>query len=549
MSTIKCEVLHMSFETTPEKYIAVSYTWGDAEPSIKIHLDGCSFYITPNLYGALKRLRKRRDSVIIWVDALCLMTQIYGQAESVVAWLGPELDNSELAFKLIRELYNCADSKMLEIVADRQWSLYFAALVKLFGRDFWGRLWVVQEILNAKSVFVYCDNSEVPWNILQNISSTFKRHRAVINHRFPRGIARGSRQGWSYAHILGREGPASLNILEPRVNDGPETLLNALRICRRKLAAEPRDKVFGILGILPESVRCHFPPDYNMSLRELYTNIVDMLLHTTRRVDVICDAIYFPIYTNTTKLPTWVPDWSHIPSTAALGGLSYGFSAASEVDADFEFLDPPERTKLKVAAVYIDTVKLRGNPVWTFCTLDDYLMAFLHWHAKLFDSLTTNEGWARRDDAFCRTLALGMTPKSQVQGTWKQICYHVFTSLIVERLPSLGLDRRLKDYTVQIEGILPEERRPILQDNCASKMEGRCFFTTETELMGMGSGFMAVGDIICVPLGCRTPIILRPDGNGEYRLVGDTYLDGYMYGRAVEEWKNGTKKLNTYVLH
>ncbi|KAF2968947.1 hypothetical protein GQX73_g4617 [Xylaria multiplex] len=563
MSIIKCEVLHTSFEAEPEKYIAVSYTWGDTEPNVKIHLDGCSFYITSNLYGTLKRLRKRRGSVTIWVDALCinqrdeiersqqvaLMTQIYGQAESVVAWLGPELDNSELAFKLIKELDKGTDLELLGTVADKKWNLHFAAIVKLFERDFWGRLWVVQEILNAKFVLVYCGNSEVTWDVLQNISSAFKHHEAAINHRFPRGIARGSRQGRSYAHILGWEGPASINILKPQVNDGPEMLLDALRICRKKLAAEPRDKVFGILGILPESVRCHFPPDYNMSLRELYTNVVDMLLHTTRRVDVICDAIYFPIYTNTVRLPTWVPDWSHIPSTTALGGLSYNFSAASYVDAEFEFLDPPERTKLQVAAIYIDAIKLRGNPVWTFCTLEDYLMAFLHWHAKLSVSLTTDDVLTQKDEAFCRTLALGKIPKLQTQATWTHICYHVFTSLIAERLPSLSLDHRLKGYTVQIEGISPEERRSILQDNCASKMEGRCFFTTENGLMGMGSGFMAVGDIICVPLGCRTPIILRPDGNGEYRLVGDAYLDGYMNGRAVEEWKNGTKKLNNYVLH
>jgi len=52
--------------------------------------------------------------------------------------------------------------------------------------------------------------------------------------------------------------------------------------------------------------------------------------------------------------------------------------------------------------------------------------------------------------------------------------------------------------------------------------------------MGMGTGFMAVDDIVVVPLGCSTPIILRRGGiNGEYEFVGDVYIDGYMEGEAV----------------
>ncbi|KAI1422657.1 heterokaryon incompatibility protein-domain-containing protein [Xylaria sp. FL1777] len=568
MSMIKCEILHASLETEAQaqKYIALSYTWGDVDPNTKIQVDGCPFYITPNLYGALKRLRRQHKSVMVWVDALCinqrnkeeqsqqvaLMTHIYERAESVAAWLGPKSDSSELAFELIQETYDQADPKSVsDIIADKQWKPYFTAIVNLSERDFWSRLWIVQEILNAQSVNFYCGESDISWSILQSVSEIFKRHEADIKYHFPRGM-KGSRQGLSYAHTLGFQGPASLSILKPRPEEGPESLLDVLRICRTKLAAEPRDKVFGVLGILPESVQCHFPPDYNASLREVYTNVVDLLLHTTRRVDIICDAIYFPVYTRTVKLPTWVPDWSHIPSTAALGS-SYDFSAASNVDADFDFLDPPQRTKLKVAAIYLDVLKIRGNPVGTFCTLDDYLMAFLHWQVKPFVSLVADEEdpetRKRKDEAFCRTIALGKTPNTRGAGSWMKMCYHVFASLISERLPSLGLSDHLKNYVNQIEGIPPNDRRMILQNNCASPMEGRCFFTTESGLMGMGSGFMKSGDIICVPLGCKTPIILRQDGNNEYRLVGDAYVDGYMTGKAVKEWRDGKRTLENYVLH
>jgi len=81
-------------------------------------------------------------------------------------------------------------------------------------------------------------------------------------------------------------------------------------------------------------------------------------------------------------------------------------------------------------------------------------------------------------------------------------------------------------------------------------MMGRTFCLTTGERMGMGTGFMAPGDIIVVPLGCSTPVILRAEGGrGEYRLVGDVYVTGYMYGRAIDQWKDGSRELQKFVLH
>ncbi|KAI0549591.1 heterokaryon incompatibility protein-domain-containing protein [Xylaria curta] len=455
---------------------------------MKIQVNRCPFYVTPNLHDGLKRLRKQNEPVPLWVDALCinqhnkeelseqvaLMTAIYGRAESVAAWLGPESDGSELAFKLIQPLYHNQGS-VSNIIADWRWRDHFTAVMNLFERDFWNRLWIVQEIINAQTVFAYCGDFTVPWEVFRHVSAIFKLHEADIRHHFPQGT--------------------TLGILHPRA-----------------------DK-----GILPENLRAELPPNYNASIREVYTNVVDLLLHTTHRIDIICDAIYYPVHTST----------SFIPSTAALG-LSHEFSAASDEKAIFEFGDPQQRTKLKVASIYIDTLEIRGTAVGTFCTLEDYLMAFLHWQAKLFAWLTAKEVDSevrkQKDEAFCRTLALGKVPVTQGTSTWLEICYYIFTSLISERLPFINLNDHLKAYKNPIEGILPKDRRIILHNNCASKMQGRCFFTTKNGLVGMGSGFMNAGDIICVPLGCKTPIMLRLEGDNEYRLVGDAYVDGYMNG-------------------
>lgn len=75
---------------------------------------------------------------------------------------------------------------------------------------------------------------------------------------------------------------------------------------------------------------------------------------------------------------------------------------------------------------------------------------------------------------------------------------------------------------------------------------GRTFCMTANGLIGMGSGFMKRGDIVVVPFGCSTPILLRAEGHGdEFRYVGDVYIHGFMHGEAL----TGNRVINRYMLH
>lgn len=183
--------------------------------------------------------------------------------------------------------------------------------------------------------------------------------------------------------------------------------------------------------------------------------------------------------------------------------------------------------------------------------MHNLLPAFMHWRAKFLRErvLFTQTYREQVDEAFCRTLSMGRVTRWS-PGEWARVCYHVFASLILENLPYIILDDQLRCYADHKIGIAPRDKERILLDNCGSAMMNRCFFITVGGLMGMGSGFMLSNDIVCVPLGCKTPIIIRPEGNnGEYRYVGYAYLDGYMYGRAIDEWKDGRRELRKYVLH
>jgi hypothetical protein len=42
-------------------------------------------------------------------------------------------------------------------------------------------------------------------------------------------------------------------------------------------------------------------------------------------------------------------------------------------------------------------------------------------------------------------------------------------------------------------------------------------------------------DQVWVSVVAKAPYVLRPTGNGQYRLVGEAYMDVIMYGELVEE--------------
>lgn len=121
--------------------------------------------------------------------------------------------------------------------------------------------------------------------------------------RFPasHGI---SSYGQLWSKVLCDHGPSNMRD-EKRPNESTN-LLRMLLSHREKLCNEPRDRVYAVLGLLAAHERSQFPVDYTVSVREIFTNVVDYLLRTTQRLDVICATIHFPLHPNRFSLPSWV---------------------------------------------------------------------------------------------------------------------------------------------------------------------------------------------------------------------------------------------------
>ena len=71
----------------------------------------------------------------------------------------------------------------------------------------------------------------------------------------------------------------------------------------------------------------------------------------------------------------------------------------------------------------------------------------------------------------------------------------------------------------------------------------RRFFNTVDGYWGMGPSAMETGDVCAVLLGADVPFVLRPKGaEGEYQLVGECYMYGFMDGQAVMASRAGESK-------
>jgi hypothetical protein len=79
--------------------------WGDSMVTEPISLDNEEFLVTTSLHAALRQMRGKAETIIVWVDAICIdqsnvderssqvgmMGAIYSSALLVYAWLGKEM--------------------------------------------------------------------------------------------------------------------------------------------------------------------------------------------------------------------------------------------------------------------------------------------------------------------------------------------------------------------------------------------------------------------------------------------------------------------------
>lgn len=99
-----------------QRFTALSYVWGSPDAPKSILVDGKTrFWVTQNLYDALRSLRRPDEARAFWIDAICinqsdpdekrlqiaLMRRIYRQAHEVLAYIPQTPENNQPFNKLV----------------------------------------------------------------------------------------------------------------------------------------------------------------------------------------------------------------------------------------------------------------------------------------------------------------------------------------------------------------------------------------------------------------------------------------------------------------
>lgn len=226
-SPVQCWLKSVTLDDQPE-YVALSYTWGDANLTEEIKVDGVSFQATKSLESALRRLRDTKHDIHMWVDAVCidqrnllergqqvqLMQRIYGQAKEVLIWLGDEDDESDSAIDLMEALADVQTDCLTRTNGNydvrgprydamawgspHSWNVSdeLVALERLFARSWWHRIWVIQEVAMSKKATVHCGSRSIEWQQVvksvdlliahvQDVVSIVKHQSSDFVHRIP----------------------------------------------------------------------------------------------------------------------------------------------------------------------------------------------------------------------------------------------------------------------------------------------------------------------------------------------------------------------------
>ena len=276
LGNIQCNVWHT---TTAVQYDCLSYCWcpdiddNDDRWYRQIEINGRLFDVLPNLWSFLNVCRWSETRRPLWIDAICIdqratlernhqvqsMANIYSHAAEVVIWLGAGDGNQRHALGALR-------SQTLEM--DKSFPL--KSLLALCENRYWGRMWIVQEIMLARKLVLMYDNQRLPWSNwtlfhLKRPYSDLTDDILTLNHRERFEDSNGRLMVFEYFRFRKlHEG-----MLRER-----HKLTDLLTKFGESECSDVRDRVFALLGLCEEGVNGVIEVDYGMSKGQLFDGVV-----------------------------------------------------------------------------------------------------------------------------------------------------------------------------------------------------------------------------------------------------------------------------------
>ncbi|RTE76907.1 hypothetical protein BHE90_008638 [Fusarium euwallaceae] len=457
------------------------------------------------------------------------------------------------------------------------------SILHLACAEWWYRAWTAQEFLLASQAVVMAGTFTMDW----------VRFSTGINYGFSLGIWNPVTLGiivdpivipYLSTHAMWdqRKRPERLSVTTPA-----QTLLELLVQCRLRQASDPRDKVYSLLGLTHadgdnSAGTLGIEADYRLSASQVYCHTAQKLLLQSGDLNVLgaCTS------TTNLELPSWVPDWSAPSGPRPLMHDARGrlrqTHASRGTKATPRFIEDNRLLVLEghevMAITHLspvlhrlhrdsstfkpikagDTLMARLTSLgqlfmlvmavyWELSSVVPHLATFWDWEKFARESPTSSRSSQETPSTnpkdgydplavYWQTLCVGTFEPGGRHATaelfysWRSSLRPVFhlyrwrVDSLFRPLAFVGyVMRTWRDYSEFASLLEPVyERRLGRGDN---------------GFLALLPGEAEVGDRIVIVKGGRVPLLLRRDGEGQYRLIGEAYVHGIMDGEMFEEAK------------
>jgi len=551
----RTDPLNVTLETVPAAAVsdrlantfALSYVWGNPARRKFIVCNDMAFSITANLKTALQAIRRPDVETLLWADAICinqvdprernhqirLMTQIYSKAKSVLVWLGLDPRGvGERAFGIARRLASITrcDPSRWNWRKDED----IKALREMLSRDWFNRMWTMQEIGLASDATFLCGSSRIAWKDLFHAYDLFHKY-------MPPSILR----------VLNFQPSQAVFLHDWMSAETQHTFLDILGLSETRGTSDPKDRVFALLSHPSVQKKmdhqtpavCLMEADYTKSVVDVYADVAESLIITTRRLDVL-SYVHGPWMHG---LPTWAPFWrqrSEQDHPNRLLDSHEAFAAAGSFrhwkeeimtpsgPEDDHGLNSSRRQRLAVSAFVIGKVIWCSSPA---NGLADFELSS-NFHVKnIWQHLQKMQHGKRRT-------------RLQVRGLENLVAK--YRDVLTCGLFYPQYEAHPQDHAQNFAEYWRQTWEPGNHEYISGPgqfaraafyaWQGRKLFYTNTGHIGLGPILTKDGDEACILKGGRVPYVIRKAQAEEstvqdWNLVGECYVAGAMAGELLDE--------------
>lgn len=555
----------------------------------------------------LRYLRYPRQERVLWVDALCInqadveeraeqvvkMASIYASAEKVAVFLGAEDKVMRLGFQVVRATHNhknsvcagdgfCSCQGTPHILTPEEvaasvtvgekaghnwmsaitWAVrdsepgrhndpeifhhtpsHHVLMAYVFSSPYFSRVWVLQEVFNAKRAIIYSGKESVTWPELLEVHDYSASDRLIAHLEPIRRLP-----------PIWMELKKQDTVAVPPTNEAPENVPQKEQIMRPPMlevfldsleldASDARDKIFAMLSFgdethdsatIPDLIR----PNYKKSLEEVFADFTRWWIIRHESLGIL-SALHGQVGRTWQNMTSSDNPISHIPGTtwslgtegraawakATLHARSC-YHAAGTTKPSIELIckgDSKDRFVLRLRGVKLTTIQ----------------------HKSCFPlELANTHGFRELFQAYCYIF-----DPAGVEGWWKGI-----------RMPSehkQEKQRELDDWlfvhwqchwnngeraaisVIDPVGDISRYTGCHRMERNVLPCHGECFFKANNGRYGLCPPTAKKDDVVAVLQGGDVPFLLRPlDAHGSsgcrYQLVGECFFDGYMQGEAFD---------------